>query len=452
MKLFVPIKFLHRLNFLFLVAALYLPFQVIAQNKIKLVSNHADAVFSKMDDNDFNKFTQLGEGEISFKLDKNSINKVMVAKEGYEPVYLEFPKTEKYEKEMSVLLLNRMVAVETNHEDATVQIGDQILGKGKSMVVIPEGKMAEITINKSGYVSKTATYYNSPDKDVPPVRELFELKDRYVQLDVNPQADTYLLDGQELQEGTTGIVVPYDKCVELKIVKKGYADVVQSFCNKANGDASPPIIYKAKLEDRVVKFAVMPADAAIQVNGAAQAFGQYDMLLPKGRCLKVEVSKEGFVSYVHTYCNQTEADDKLAIVENINLIEDEAYLASIYTDKVNHRIPIAVRKSLSSADAWKILISIITKEYDVLETVDFNAGYLITSWEYDGFNKGSKTIRSRIIITNSGSTTENNYAVKFVSQTGDGDVASLDDNHYTDWNRLLKKYYDLLEDMEIRLQ
>lgn len=437
---------------LLLIVGLAFPFQTSAQNKIKLVSNHSDAVFSKIDDADMNKFTLLGEGEISFKLDKNSVNKLMVAKEGYEPVYLEFPKSEKYEKELSVLLLNRMVEVETNHEDATVQVGDKILGNGRSKVIIPVGEMAEVSINKSGYVSKKAIYYNSPDKDSPPVKEFFELRDRYVQLDVNPKADAYLLNGQELPEGTTGIVVPYDKCVELKMVKAGYAEMVQNFCNLANSDAYPPVIHKAKMEDRVVKFAVLPIDAAIKVSGAAQAFGQYDLLVPKGRCLKVEVSKEGYVSYLHTYCNQTEADEKLPVVENLNLIEDEAYLASVYTDKVNHRIPISVRKSMSSADAWKVLISIITKEYDVLETVDFNAGYLITSWQYDGFNKGGKTIRSRIIITNSGSTTENNYAVKFVSQTGDGEAVNLDDAKYRDWNRILRKYYELLEDMEIRLQ
>ncbi|HSJ66668.1 MAG TPA: hypothetical protein VK921_03285 [Anditalea sp.] len=436
----------------FVLATMFFTNQVSAQNKIKLTSNHTDAVFSKIDDSDIHKFTPLGEGEISFKLDKNSINKVMVAKEGYEPVILEFPKTEKYEKELKVLLLNRMVEVESNHEDATVQIGDQILGKGKSKVVIREGETAEVTINKSGYVSKTATYYNSPEKAIPPVKEIFELRDRYVQIDENPKADFYLLNGQKMPEGTTGIVIPYEECVELKIVKSGYANVIQNFCNRAENDDAPPIIYKANMEDRVVKFAVIPADASIQVNGAAQAFGQYDLLLPKGRCLKVEISKEGFISYVQTYCNQTEEDNQLAIAENINLIEDEAYLASIYSDKVNHRIPIAVRKSLSTADAWKILISIITKEYDVLETVDYNAGYLITAWQYDGFNKDGKTIRSRIIITNSGSTTENNYAVKFVSQTGEGNAADLEDTKYTDWNRILRKYYDLLEDMEIRLQ
>lgn len=452
MKVSIPNIFNSRLFSIFILLVLILPFQVSAQNKIKLISNHSDAVFSKMDDSDINRYTTLGEGEISFKLDKNSINKVMVSKEGYEPVMLEFPKTEKYEKELKVLLLNRMVEVESNHEDANVQIGDQILGKGKSKVIIREGEIAEVTINKSGYVSKKATYYNSPDKDIPPVKEVFELRDRYVQIDENPKADFYLLNGEKMPEGTTGIVVPYDECVELKLVKNGYANLIQNFCNRAESDDSPPIIYKTNMEDRVVKFAVSPADASIQVNGEAEAFGRYDLLIPKGRCLKVEIGKEGFISYVHTYCNQTEADDKLPIAENINLSEDEAYLASIYSDKVNRRIPIAVRKSLSTADAWKILISIITKEYDVLETVDYNAGYLITAWQYDGFNKGGKTIRSRIIITNTGSTNENNYSVKFVSQIGDGETVNLEDTKYTDWNRVLKIYYELLEDMEIRLQ
>jgi len=451
MKTFIPPHLRLKLILFCIIGSAAICSPATAQNKIKLTSNHSDAVFSKMDDNDFNKLTPLGEGEISFKLEKSSINKLLVAKSGYEPVYLEFPKSEKYEKEMKVLLLNRMVEVETNHEDATVQIGDQIMGKGKSKIVIPEGQIAEITINKAGYVSKKAIYYNAPDKDVPPVKELFELKDRYVQLEVNPLADAYVLNGEEMPEGSTGIIVPFNKCVELKILKKGYADVVQNFCNMENGENNPPIVYRSKMEDRMVKFAVMPADASILVNGASQAYGQYDMLLAKGRCMKVEVNRVGYISYVRTYCNQ-EPGDIIPIAENISLTVDEAYNASAYSDKINHRIPISVRKSLSSADAWKILISIITKEYDVLETVDFNAGYLITSWQYDSFNKGGKTIRSRIIITNSGALNESNYSVKFVSQTGDGDAMTLDDSKYTDWERILNKYYTLLEDMEIRLQ
>ncbi|KEO71943.1 hypothetical protein [Anditalea andensis] len=425
---------------------------VSAQNKIKLTSNHSDAVFSKMEDGDRGKNTPLGIGEISLKLEKNSDNKIIVAKAGYEPVVLEFPKTEKYEKEMKVLLVNRMVEVESNYDDAVFLNGEEILGRGKSSVIIPEGQMAEITVNKTGYVSKKTTYYNVSDKELPPVKEIFELKDRYVQLDIQPQADAYLINGKEMAEGTTGIVVPYGECVELKVIKKGYADVVQKFCNQDSGENIPPIIYGVKLEDRVVRLESLPADASIQVNGNSLAFGQYDLLLPKGTCFKVEVVKEGYISFVRTYCNQDTSSEDIPVVENVKLMDDEAYRVSIYSDKINHRIPIKVRKSLSNSEAWKILISIITKEYDVLETIDFNAGYLITAWRYDAFNNGGKTIRSRIIITNSGSLNESNYSVKFVSQTADGDVSHLEEAHFTDWDRIIRKYYELLEDMEIRLQ
>ena len=425
--------------------------QGYGQGKIKLVSNHPDARFSKIDDADMAKFTALGEGEISFKLDKNSQNKLLVTKEGYEPVYLEFPKSEKYEKELSILLLNRMVEVESNHADAAVMVGNKVHGNGLSKIIIPQGETVEVSINKPGYVPLRAVYYNSPDMEIPPVKQFFELKDRFVQLDVLPGEVRYFLDGQELQGKVTGITVPYDKCVELKLVKDGYADVTQNYCNMTGSEVYPPILQKFKMEDRVVKFDIQPADAAISINGAAQGYGQYALLVPKGRCMKVEVIREGYMSFVQTYCNQNE-NDKLPVVESLALTEDQAYQASVYTDKVNHRIPLTIRKSMSSPDAWKILISIITRSFDVLETVDFNAGYLITSWQYDTFNKGAKTIRSRIIVTNSGSTTENNYAVKFVSQYGEGEPIDIEDSKYVDWNRLLKKYHELLEDMEIRLQ
>jgi len=90
-------------------------------------------------------------------------------------------------------------------------------------------------------------------------------------------------------------------------------------------------------------------------------------------------------------------------------------------------------------------------EFDVLETVDFNAGYLITAWKYDVFNEETMTIRSRVIITNSGNTSENNYSIKLVSQFGNGKPDELKVTDFKDWNRILKKYYDIMGEIEMRL-
>jgi hypothetical protein len=91
-------------------------------------------------------------------------------------------------------------------------------------------------------------------------------------------------------------------------------------------------------------------------------------------------------------------------------------------------------------------------EFDVLETVDFNAGYLITAWKHDSFNDQTFTARSRVIITNSGNTSENNYSIKMISQYGNGKPNELQDTDFKDWNRILKKYFDILDEIEMRIK
>ncbi|MCL6261409.1 hypothetical protein M3O96_20080 [Aquiflexum sp. TKW24L] len=139
------------------------------------------------------------------------------------------------------------------------------------------------------------------------------------------------------------------------------------------------------------------------------------------------------------------------MLEDVVLMEDEAYGLSLLSEKINIRFRLATRASISSADAWQKLISIVTKEFDVLETVDFNAGYLITAWKLDIFNDETLTIKSRVIITHNGDTSENNYSIKMVSQYGNGEPDKLEDSNFKDWNKMLKKYYDILDEIEMRL-
>lgn len=440
-----------RVLLLSLLIAVSTTFSALAQSKITISSNHPDAVISRVGDDAAKTLTKLGVGEVDVKLEKDSKNGVLVSKEGYESVYVEFPKTEKYEKELVVLLENREVSVEADHEDAMIFSGEAHVGTKSAKVVIPKGKSVTVYVNKTGYVVQQFEYHNKPDKESPPIRQAVQLRDRVVNLEILPEGALVAVGEAEAMPEIKKVEVPFGKCVTITVSKEGFADVTKEFCNIAGSGNQPPITQKVMLEDRVVKMIVSPEDAAIALNGKLETYGNLDVLVPKGKCQRITVTKEGFITFSRNYCNQSNAEP-LPILEEVNLLEDEAYNVSQLSDKINTRLPLEIRKSLTSADAWKVLISIVTMEFDVLETVDFNAGYLITAWKYDTFNEQTFTTRSRVIITNSGHTTENNYSIKMVSQYGHGKPDELEDTDYKDWNRILKKYYNLLDEIEMRVK
>lgn len=423
----------------------------LGQSKIKVSSNQSDAVFSKVDDASDENFERLGVGAVDFKLDKDSKNRLLVTKEGYEPVFMEFPKTVKWDKDYVVMLENRLVVLETDQEDAMIFCDDNHVGNGKANIIVPKDKSVTVYVNKNGFETQVFSFHNQPDMEDPPIKKFVYLKDRLVNLEILPLGALVSVGGSEPAPETNKIVVPFDTCVEIRISKEGYADVVKEYCNIPGSSPIPPIHQKITMEDRMVKLTVSPEDATISLNGTVEAYGNLNLLVAKGKCQRILIQKEGFIPVSKTYCNQNDVEFPPAL-ESLNLKEDEAYQASILSEKVNSRIPLVTRKSLSSADAWKILIAIITMEFDVLETVDFNAGYLITGWKYDEFNENTHTVRSRVIITNTGNTSENSYSVKIISQSGVGKASELADTNYKDWNRLLKKYYAILDEVEIRLQ
>lgn len=435
------------ISFLFILS---MPLDLQAQSKIKISCNHDDAIISKVDDISDATLTRLGIGSVDFKLDKDSKNKLLVTKDGYEPVYVEFPKTDKYEKEHLVLLENREVLIEADQEDAMIFSGDAHVGTKTAKIIIPKDESVTVFVNKSGYVTQKFEYHNKPDSQSPPIKQAVLLKDRIVNLENLPEGALVALGDAEPLPKISKIEVPFGKCVEIHISKEGFAEVTKEFCNIAGADNAPPINQKIVMEDRVVKIDSSPEDASIALNGKIEGVGSIEVLILKGKCQRITVTKDGFITFSKNYCNQPNAEP-LPVLEDVILIEDEAYGSSLLSDKINTRLPLATRASISSADAWKILISIVTKEFDVLETVDFNAGYLITAWKLDTFNDETLTIRSRVIITHNGDTSENNYSIKMVSQYGNGRPDILEESNFKDWNRILKKYYDILDEIEMRL-
>ncbi|MBB6611086.1 hypothetical protein H7F15_08570 [Pontibacter sp. Tf4] len=421
-----------------------------AQSKINITANFPDARFFLLRDADNTEVSELGSGSIELKLEKDARNRIKVVKEGYEPLIKEYPRTTKWEKDQKVELENRLVDITVEPYDAEIYVDGRMVGSKRTSLIIGKGKFLNVEVKKTGFAPVSKVYYNAPDREAPPAKDFFELKDRQVRLEVAPADASILVNGVAKGRGNSDIAVPLGECVTITVNREGFADVTQVFCNKPATDPAPPIRFRAALEDRLVKITSAPTDANIEVNGKIVGVGKYDLKVPKNACIELRVVKDGFIRFVKNYCNQANMQEP-PLTEYVEMAVDEAYNSSISTDMANVRITIPVNKTLDPESAWRTLSSIITRSFDVLETVDYNTGYLTTAWQVQNFN-GMSTIRTRVIVSTGGNSGDLTYVVKLVSQRADGVTSVKEDQLFSDWERLLKRYGNIVEELQARLQ
>lgn len=421
--------------------------------KLQITANHSDAKFILLNDYDDSDMQELGTGTIEYKLEKNSKNRIKITKPGYQPVIKEYNKDLKWDKDQRVSLDSRRVEIAAEPYDAEIFVDGRSIGTKGIYLVIEKDRFHTVEIKKSGYAPITKTYYNSPDRETPPFKDFFKLEDRQVRLEVLPADGNVTANGISVGRGNQDINVPLGECVTVTVNKDGYVEYTKVFCNKPDTDPEPPVREQAKLEDRLVKITTNPSDALVQINGKTVGTGSYDLKVPLNGSVEIRVLKDGYVRYAKTYFNQANMQEPPA-TDFIEMAVDEAYTSSVSSDLANVRITVPVNSAHSSEEAWRILSSIVTRYFDILETVDYNTGYLTTSWQVENF--ASSVIRTRVIVSSGGNSDQLAYAVKLISQEafldGQNSVTVKDDEKFEDWSRILKKYEGLVQEIQARLQ
>ncbi|MHA7131597.1 PEGA domain-containing protein [Algoriphagus namhaensis] len=421
--------------------------------KITISANHSDAKFYLLNDVDNTPLAELGTGVVEYKLEKDSRNRIMVTKTGYEPVVKEYPKSIKWDKAQTVTLDNRLIEITTEPYDAEIYVDGRMVGTKQINLVVGKGRFLNVEVKKPGFAPESKTYYNSPDRETPPIKDYFELKDRQVRLEVLPADGNVAVNGVNVGKGNQDVRVPLGDCVTVNVNKEGFVEYTKVFCNKPDTDPEPPIRESARLEDRLVKITSQPDDAVIEIGGKRVGVGSYDLKVPKNACVEVRISKDGYIRYVKNYCNQANMQEPPA-TDFIEMAVDEAYTSSVSSDLANVRITVPVDSAYSAEEAWRILSSIVTRYFDILETVDFNTGYLTTSWQVENFQ--SSVIRTRVIVSSGGNSDQLAYSVKLISQEayldGQNPVTVKDDEKFEDWERILKRYEGLIQEIQARIQ
>lgn len=421
--------------------------------KLQITANHSDAKFILLNDHDNSEKQELGTGTVEYKLEKDSRNRIKVIKPGYEPIIKEYNKDLKWDKDQRVALESRKVEITAEPYDAEILVDGRVIGTKAIYLIIQKDRFHTVEIRKPGFAPITKSYYNSSDKETPPMKDYFELKDRQVRLEVLPADATIISNGVTIGKGNQDINVPLGDCVTVTVNKEGFVEYTKVFCNKPDTDPEPPVRDRAQLEDRLVKVTTNPTDAVIELGGKRVGVGSYDLKVSKNACVELRISKDGYVRYVKNYCNQPNMQEP-PVADFVEMTIDEAYTSSISSDLANVRITVPVNSAYSSEESWRILSSIITRYFDILETVDFNTGYLTTSWQVQNFQ--SSIIRTRVIVSSGGNSDQLAYAIKLISQEayldGQNQVTVKDDEKFEDWARILKKYEGLIEEVQARLQ
>ncbi|MEE4256459.1 MAG: hypothetical protein V2I47_05440 [Bacteroidales bacterium] len=194
-------------------------------------------------------------------------------------------------------------------------------------------------------------------------------------------------------------------------------------------------------------FSTSEPDAQIYIDGKLMGSGQVEVIVLSNSCVTVRVEKIGFLIETINFCNKkgSAVPPKSYYVQ---MRRDDAYDASVQTDVAN--IDIEIQTSLEELDAWKLLSQIITSYFDVLEVTDRETGYLRTAWVVQSFQQN--TIRSRVIVK-LGNSDPLAYKVKVVSEESRAPGTSVkSDELFREWDRVLRKFENIQEELRTRLQ
>jgi hypothetical protein len=453
---------------LFFITALFISSLVNAQKEVNVTAIPADAEIFEISGNGI--AIKKGVGTVMLKLDKDKAVTLEVRKSGFVSEKKTFLREKDGVPSATIELTQRVVQVNASPADAMILINGAEIGKSPKTISIEKGVSITIDIKKPGFLSQSKTLYNKQGEEVPEITYLFTLEDRIISIKSDPQDATILVDGKKRGEGTAQIIIPKDKCVVVRVEKQSFISNEVTYCNKELENA-PPLTDLIKLKDRSIQINAMPEDSRIFIDGKEVSKGSYSMKLNAGKCSELLVLKSGYVGYKSTLCNQTDATPPEGNYA-IQLKEDEAYLQSEQSSIANKNFNLIIENSaITPLDAWKKLVSIIQSYFDEIETVDFSTSYLKTNWVGKTFNVGSdfkSMIRTRVIITYGGEA--NKYNIKILSEitkpesncvksandfnssSKSSSLTATNDECFEPVDRILRKYSDLISEIQRRFK
>lgn len=206
---------------------------------------------------------------------------------------------------------------------------------------------------------------------------------------------------------------------------------------------------KSFSKDKEIIIVSSEPKATIYANGNEVGIGTAKVKVIAYSSVVIEVKCAGFLDRKVVFYNDND-HPKLDKSYTISLFKDESFEASVNgADVANENINI--NSSKDEDKAWKVVSEVVTNVFDILEVSDKSTGYIRTGWNFQSF--GGRTIRTRIIVK--GTSTENkaSYKIKLISEIADKEGANVkDDDLFKPWDRILKKYSNVIPELQERLK
>lgn len=197
---------------------------------------------------------------------------------------------------------------------------------------------------------------------------------------------------------------------------------------------------------------VIPDNAKIYVDGDEVGNGTYtvrfnaktDFFMLKFECPGY-ITKQ--VKLLKTNPNKTIA---------YKMAKDEFYINSIgpsgnnggedAIDVANKWFTVTARKGMTEDQIWKRLMSIVTNNFENVEIRDKSAGWIRTAWTRTFFS--SQVARTRLEIKiNPDVEDEITYKVKVYSEVNN-DIDNLDEEGFEETDRVLKRFVDVINELQ----
>ena len=185
---------------------------------------------------------------------------------------------------------------------------------------------------------------------------------------------------------------------------------------------------------------VVPDNAKIIIGGTEVGTGTYELTMGKPDYVLIKLSAPGHIDKTVKVYKSDKSNS-----HTFKLEIDDSYAASeSSSDLANKPMRIVVRKDLTADALWKRLMSYTSDQFPNLEITDKSAGWIRSSWEIQSF--AYATVRTRIEIKEIPGMDDLTYKITLQSEYA-WNSCGLDDQCFRQWDRVLKRYKQSIEDL-----
>ena len=201
------------------------------------------------------------------------------------------------------------------------------------------------------------------------------------------------------------------------------------------------VISAVHAQKKVKTIYVTPDNAKIIMGGIEVGTGSYDLTIGKKDFIVLRLTAPG---YRDKTIRINKADKSTTY--NFRLDEDDSWNASeVSSDLANKSMTVTVKKKLSPDEIWKRINYYTSEAFPDLQINDKSSGWLRSAWAIQKFSW--VTVRTRIEIKEVPGLDELTYKVTLQSEISGNPNCGLDDQCFTQWDRILKRYKKAVEDL-----